>query len=161
MSITVRPARAEDVPAMSRVLTASITELCFADHGGDPERIASWTANKTPEGVAEMLGQDGLAMFVAEWDGRVAAVGATTASGGIALNYVAPEGRFRGLSKALLAAMEADLAARGFSEGRLEATKTARDFYLSQGWVEAEASGCNVACRAMSKLLVRRGGIDG
>jgi GNAT superfamily N-acetyltransferase len=158
VSIIVRPARSEDVAAMSRVLTASITELCVADHGGDPEKIASWTANKTQEGVAGMLGQDGLAMFVAEWDGRVAAVGATTASGGIALNYVAPEGRFRGLSKALLAAMEADLTLRGFSLGRLEATKTARDFYLSQGWVEAAASGGNSACRAMSKVLVRRDG---
>jgi len=157
MSIIVRPARAEDVPAMSRVLIASIAELCAADHGGDPEKIADWTANKTPEGVAEMLGQNGLTLFVAEWDGRVAAVGATTASGGIALNYVAPEGRFRGLSKALLAAMEADLAQHGFAEGRLEATKTARDFYRAQGWVEVKGLGCNAACRAMSKVLAPGG----
>ena len=154
MSIIVRPARAEDVPAMSRVLTASITELCAADHENDPRRIGEWTANKTPEGVADMLARDGLYLFVAEQNGQVAAVGATTANGGIALNYVAPEARFKGLSKALLAAMEADLLSRGCSLGRLEATRTARAFYLSQGWLEDEqTASCSAPCRAMHKRL--------
>src|SRR5690606_26189715 len=53
--ITIRPATEADVPAMSRVLTASITELCGADHGNDPDRIARWTANKNVEGVRSML----------------------------------------------------------------------------------------------------------
>jgi GNAT superfamily N-acetyltransferase len=154
VSIIVRPARSGDVAAMSRVLIASITQLCAADHEDDPQRIAEWTSNKSPEGVAAMLAQDGLFLFVAEQDGRVAAVGATTANGGIALNYVDPEARFKGLSKALLAAMEADLLSRGFALGRLEATKTARAFYLSQGWLEDEQpSKGRAACRAMHKRL--------
>ena len=139
---------------MSRVLTASITKLCAADHENDPQRIAEWTSNKTPDGVAAMLAQNGLYLFVAEEDGQVAAVGATTANGGIALNYVAPEARFQGLSKALLRAMEADLLSRGFSVGRLEATRTARAFYLSQGWLEDEQpSKRSPPCRTMHKRL--------
>ena len=51
MRPVIRPAREADVPEMSRVLIASITELCAADHGNRADRLASWTANKTPEGV--------------------------------------------------------------------------------------------------------------
>ena len=92
---------------MSRVLIASITELCAADHGNGAERLASWTANKTPDGVKAMFAEPGLSLLVGELDGQVAAVGAMIpASGEIALNYVDPGARFRGVSKALLSAME-------------------------------------------------------
>ena len=46
--ITVRQAVPADAEAMSKVLIASNTELCVADHQGNPDRLA----NKTPEGVA-------------------------------------------------------------------------------------------------------------
>ena len=154
MSLVIRPARVADVPDMSRVLIASITELCAADHEGDPARIADWTANKSKAGVESMLAREGLFVVVAELDGVVAAVGATTADGEIALNYVDPAARFRGVSKALLAHMEADLLARGFAEGRLKATKTARRFYLAQGWSGAMTADGG-ACFAMRKALDR------
>lgn len=155
MSIPVRPAKSGDVAAMSRVLTASITELCAADHGNAPEAIAAWTANKTVEGVAAMLANPDLLMFVAEHEGRVAAVGAVTRAGAVALNYVAPEARFRGLSKALLARMEAELADLGFAEARLEATATARRFYERAGWTPdgPQATGRQVNGFPMRKML--------
>ena len=53
--ITVRRAAEADIPAMSEVLTRSITELCALDHKHDPAAIAAWTANKTPEGVRRIL----------------------------------------------------------------------------------------------------------
>jgi len=149
----VRPARAQDAPEMSRVLIASITELCHADHADDPDRIAEWTGNKTPDGVRAMLARDGFFMVVAELDGQVVAVGATTAEGEIALNYVAPEARFRGVSKALLGHMEADLRSRGFVEGRLRATKTAKAFYRAQGWFPDKTQDGSMACFAMHKRL--------
>ena len=153
MSFVVRPARAEDVPAMSRVLIASITELCHADHQDEPDRIAEWTANKTPDGIRSMLARDGFFMVVAELDGQVVAVGATTADGEIALNYVAPGARFRGISKALLAHMEADLRSRGFADGRLRATNTAKTFYRAQGWSADASPDGGTACFAMHKRL--------
>lgn len=134
--ITVRPARPEDVPAMSRVLTDSITELCRADHGGDPAAIARWTANKTEAGVATMLARPGFSMLVADLDGAIAGVGAVTENQ-IALNYVAPAHRFAGVSAALLGTMEAALAGAGHAEALLDSTSTARHFYLKRGWVEA------------------------
>ena len=148
---------------MSRVLIASITQLCDEDHHNDPQRIDEWTANKSPEGMAEMLAQDGLFLFVAELDGQVAAVGATTAKGDIALNYVAPEARFRGVSKALLAHLEADLVRRGFAEGKLKATRTAWKFYQGQGWSGSSTAqaGRFISCFVMHKALVPAGGGKG
>lgn len=135
--ITIRPATEADVPAMSRVLTASITELCGADHGNDPDRIARWTANKNVEGVRSMLANPNLRLLVAEINGSIAAVGAIMGDSEIGLNYVDPVCRFQGVSKALLAAMENDMRARGIREATLSATATARRFYLDAGWEDA------------------------
>ena len=138
--ILVRPATEADVPVMSRVLIASITELCTADHGRVPERLATWTANKTPEGVARMLADPELCMLVAELDGRVAAVGAVLpGKGEVSLNYVDPAARFRGVSKALLAALETELRGQGVIDAELTSTDTARNFYLAAGWTENAA----------------------
>lgn len=155
MSFSVRRAEPDDVLAMSRVLTASIIELCAADHGNDPAAIAARTRNKTPEGVANMLSNANLLLFVAETSGRVGAVGAVTRTGEIALNYVAPDMRFLGLSKALLARLESELRALGFKEGRLEATATTQRFYESAGWRPdgPQASGRVVNGYPMKKAL--------
>ncbi|MEO8685173.1 MAG: GNAT family N-acetyltransferase [Devosia sp.] len=133
--LAVRRANVADIAAMSAVMTASITELCAADHQNDPEKLAAWTRNKTPEGIQAMLSNPEGRMFVAELDGAVVAVGAVSNGGEITLNYVAPLARFRGVSKAMLAALESELKRLGFSEARLEATATARRFYQAAGWL--------------------------
>lgn len=154
MSIAVRPARPDDVPDMSRVLIASITELCAADHGNGAERLASWTANKTPDGVKAMFAQPGLSLLVGVLDGRVAAVGAMIpANGEIALNYVDPAARFRGVSKALLSTMEAELRRQGVAEARLTSTITARAFYHAVGWTDDDA---RVACQGGEGYRMRK-----
>ena len=134
MTILIRAARAADVEAISTILIASITQLCADDHHGDPQAIAAWTRNKNIEGVAAMLADGERILMVAERAGAVVAVGAVIRSGEIALNYVAPEARFSGVSKALLAGLEQRLRALGFEEGRLESTATARRFYEAAGW---------------------------
>jgi GNAT superfamily N-acetyltransferase len=153
--ITVRPATASDIAAMSEVLTASIRELCVLDHHDDPAILARWTANKTPEGVGAMLANPNGEMLVAEHDGAVAAVGSINQSGEIGLNYVDPGHRFAGVSKALLAEMETRLRERGFAEGKLVSTGTARQFYLSSGWLEAgpAADHGGMLCYPMRKEL--------
>jgi GNAT superfamily N-acetyltransferase len=132
--IRVRRATAADVEAMSRVLTASITGLCAADHRNDPDRIAGWTRNKTPAGVAAMLASPQTQLFVAERDDRVAGGGAILADAVVGLNYVSPDHRFAGVSKALLGAMESAMREAGVAEGRLQATETAHRFYRDAGW---------------------------
>lgn len=155
MSISVRPAEPDDIAAMSGVLTASIVELCAADHANDPAAIAAWTRNKSPEGVRVMLANPDLLIFLAEKAGVIGAVGAATRRGEIALNYVAPHMRFLGLSKALLARLETELQILGFAEARLEATITATRFYERAGWQPdvPQASGRMVNGYPMRKML--------
>ncbi|MBK8084454.1 MAG: GNAT family N-acetyltransferase [Devosia sp.] len=98
---------------MSALLIASITQLCTPDHRGDAGTIAAWTANKTPEGVAAMLADPATRLFVAERDGRIAAVGSVRDDCEVTLNYVHPAHRFAGVSRALLVAMESHMARQG------------------------------------------------
>ena len=126
--ILVRLAAEADIPAMSEVLTRSITELCALDHKNDPAAVAAWTANKTPEGVRRILDNPDVQLFVAEHDSVVAAVGCVQAGNEIGLNYVHP---------ALLAAMEQAMREAGVREAKLKATQTAHDFYRANGWLDA------------------------
>lgn len=121
---------------MSEVLTRSITELCAMDHRNDSDVIARWTANKTPDGIAGMLGNPANTMLVAESDGAVAAVGMLVGDDEIGLNYVHPAHRFKGVSTALLAAMEELLRARGVTTARVKSTLTAHEFYRARGFVD-------------------------
>src|SRR5688572_25941696 len=130
----VRPAIPDDAEAACAVLRRSIAELCEADHRGDKTLLDRWLANKTPETVAGWIAASHT--FVAELDGRLAGVAAVTRSGRITLNYVAPDARFRGVSKALVSALESTAAAMGCAACRLESTRTAERFYKSLGYVE-------------------------
>ncbi len=131
--LALRPARNADAEEAAQILVASITELCHADHRGEPELIAAWTANKTPDAVAAMIAAGG--MLVAEAMDRIVGVGqADHRRGRVTLLYVAPEVRDAGVSTALLAALEQALASAGIETARLETTETARAFYLARGW---------------------------
>lgn len=135
--IEIRRAAAGDVPAMSRVLIASITELCHADHGGSPAIIAAWTANKVPESVSRWVDNSDLLLLNALVDDEIAAVGCLTTADEIGLNYVSPTFRFRGVSKAMLAALEQAMRDKGTTVGTLTSTQTAHGFYLAAGWEDA------------------------
>lgn len=80
--------------------------------------------------------QPGHSLLVAVEDGMILAVGAVTDAGEITLNYVSPDARFRGVSKALLSALEIRAAERGNVQCTLDSSKTARRFYHSAGYCE-------------------------
>lgn len=132
----VRRAAGGDVAAMSRVLIASITELCASDHGGDPDIIAGWTRNKSVAGVGGMLANPDVTLLVAQIGQEIVGVGAVAGGNEIALNYVDPGCVRRSVGRAMLAAMEAEIVARGFAVGRLTSTRTALEFYRANGWIE-------------------------
>lgn len=136
LPIDIRLAELVDVDAMSVVLCASIRELCVDDHHADEAIVAAWTCNKTPVSIKEWLGNSRLEIYVAELGGVIAAVGGITSSGEVALNYVSPQYRFSGVSRALLKYLEVELAKRGVCEAQLTSTATARRFYRSCGWVD-------------------------
>lgn len=153
--ISIRPALPADAPAMSAVLIASIRDLCSADHRNDPEILAGWLRNKTPDMVLKMLERPGAQFLVAEQDGEVAAVGCLNGPDEIGLNYVSPAHRFQGVSKALLTALEERIRASGATLGKLSSTGTAHRFYLANGWQDAGPAEADrgMLCYPMKKQL--------
>jgi GNAT superfamily N-acetyltransferase len=133
----IRDARVVDAPAACHVLRRSIIELCAADHRNDPAILAKWLANKTPEIVASWITQPGNSVLLVVESGDILGVGSVTDAGRITLNYVSPDARFRGVSRALLNALETRAAERGNTRCTLSSTETARRFYRAAGYVEA------------------------
>jgi len=97
-------------------------------------------------------------VLVAVEDDGILAVGAVTDAGEITLNYVSPDARFRGVSRALLAALENRAVERGNVRCKLTSTETARRFYHASGYVEdgPPASKFGICGYPMSKLLALR-----
>ena len=132
----IRDALPEDAPAACEVIRRSISELCGADHLNDPLILGRWLANKTPEIVASWISRPGNSVLVAVENGTILAVGSVTDAGEINLNYVSPDARFRGASRALLIALETRARDRGSRRCTLFSTETARRFYRTAGYIE-------------------------
>jgi GNAT superfamily N-acetyltransferase len=70
-------------------------------------------SNKTLEIVTSWVARPDNFVLVAVENGTLLGVGSLTDSGEITLNYVSPDARFRGVSRALLGALEARAIKRG------------------------------------------------
>ena len=155
--VAIRDATPEDAVAACHVLGESILRLCVADHRNDPAILNAWLANKTPEMVAAWATQKGNSLLLAVEGDAVLAVGSVTDAGEITLNYVAPVARFRGVSRALLRALEVRAIERGNSRCTLTSTETAHRFYLSAGYRDNDTPTGKFGTRAgypMSKEIV-------
>ena len=130
----IRDATPADAVKACEAIRASITELCIADHRRNSEILQRWLASKTPDNVAAWARAAGSSLLVAIEDASVLAVGGVKDDGEVTLNYVAPKARFRGVTAALLKALEARAVQRGAVEITLLNTETARQFYLSRGY---------------------------
>jgi GNAT superfamily N-acetyltransferase len=136
----IRDAVFEDAPAACETMQRSIAELCAADHNNDPAILQQWLSNKTPEIFRTWIKPEH-SLLVAIEHNRILAVGCVTNAGEITLNYVSPDARFRGVSSALLIALERRAIERGNKRCTLESTETARRFYLSRGYSEDGPAG--------------------
>jgi GNAT superfamily N-acetyltransferase len=134
--MNIRDATIEDASAACHVLRRSICELCVADHGNDPEILRRWLANKTPEIVASWIAQPKNSLLLAVEVETILGVASITDAGEITLNYVSPDARFRGVSRALLRDLEARARERGNTRCHLVSTATAHRFYRASGYVE-------------------------
>jgi GNAT superfamily N-acetyltransferase len=155
----IRDAVVEDAAVGCQVLRRSITELCVADHRNDPAILERWLSNKTPEVFVSWTTQPGNSLIVAVEGGSILAVGSVTDIGTINLNYVSPDARFRGVSRALLGALEARAMERGNAHCTLISTETARRFYRANGYVEEGLPVGKFGTSSgypMTKLLTRR-----
>jgi len=154
----IRDALNEDAPAVCEVLRRSISELCVADHRNDPTILKQWLNNKTPEMVASWITQPGNSLLVAVEDGKILGVGAVTDVGEITLNYVSPDARFRGVSRALLGALEARAEERGNAQCTLTSTETAHRFYHTAGYIEYGLPAGKLGTRPGYPMSKRIGG---
>jgi GNAT superfamily N-acetyltransferase len=132
----IRDAVAKDAAAACEVLRRSIAELCVADHHNDPTILTRWLSNKTPEIFMSWMMLPGNSLLVAVKGGSILGVGCVTGTGEITLNYVGPDARFRGISRAMLGALETRAAERGNLRCMLTSTETARQFYRAAGYIE-------------------------
>lgn len=133
----IRPADVADAEEAASVLRRSIRELCVLDHGGDAQALDQWLGNKTPGHVRSWIEAPDGRIVVAKGDGVVFGVGGASRGGVITLNYVAPEVRFKGVSKAILASLEAYLRDQECAQSTLTSTRTAYAFYLAAGYEDA------------------------
>ena len=136
-TVEIRKATPEDAEAACAVVRRSIVELCRADHQGDAATIAAWLANKTTENMCRWIAASHV--FVAAQQGRILGVAAMMPSGEITLNYVSPEARFRGVSKALVRRLEQQATELGAATTTLKSTLTAVRFYEAAGYCSAGA----------------------
>ena len=132
----VRRAVPADAECACTALRRSIIECCVADHANDPARLDAWLANKTPETVRGWFERENDHCVVAELNGAIVGVAGLLAHGVVALCYLAPEARFRGLGARMLAALEAEARRRGMAELTLTSTRTGLAFYLRQGYAD-------------------------
>lgn len=129
----------EDASSACDAMRRSIAELCGADHHDDPAILRRWLANKTPKHWAAWLAHKDNTVLVAVGDETVMAVGVVRNDGEITCNYVSPDARFRGVSRAMLAWLEATARDFGNEACHLFSTETARRFYFSAGYEEMGA----------------------
>ena len=150
----IREACMEDAEESCAVIQRSIAELCEADHQGDAPTISLWLANKTAENMRRWIAQTHV--FVATEHGRIVGVGAITDSGEITLNYVSPDTRFRGISKALLRRVEQQASELGVRTITLQSSLTALRFYELSGYRRngPPTKACGISfCHPMIKKL--------
>lgn len=138
MKIQVRPATADDAIDACGVIRSSILECCQDDHRGDARVLQAWLRNKTPDFVRMVISSPSAFSVVASVDGVTVGFGSASRSGEVTLCYVVPSVpsvRFAGVGKALLMAIEDEANRSGVEALRLESTRTAREFYLRNGFV--------------------------
>jgi GNAT superfamily N-acetyltransferase len=136
----VRLAEAGDAEQACSVLRRSIRELCIEDHRNDEASLRGWLANKTPAQVLAWINSPGGHVLVASEGEAIAGVASAAANGEILLNYVSPDFRFRGVSKALVSALETYLRTQGCRRAFLSSTQTAHAFYRGMGYRDAGPS---------------------
>jgi len=131
---TVRPAESRDAGAAVDVVRRSITELCTADHRGDPETLARWLANKTVQHFLTWLENEDNHCVVAETGSRLVGVGLLRRDGEVLLFFLSPDVQRRGIGTAIHAALEGKARAWGLSKLTLDGTFAARPFYERLGY---------------------------
>jgi GNAT superfamily N-acetyltransferase len=157
MNTRIRSYYPGDAEAVCNMLCRSITACCVEDHHNDPVRLQAWLNNKTPENIRTWFQASGAISAVAVSENKIVGCALCSISGEIMLCYLAPEALFIGLGKSLLAAIEQQAVAAGITQLFLGSTRTAREFYLRNGFSPSgpAALSCRMEYYPMSKVLLK------
>jgi GNAT superfamily N-acetyltransferase len=174
-SPTLRPATADDIPAIERLIHRSVHGLMAGHLTPEQRQVALGTVL----GVDRQLIADGT-YFVVEADGRLAGAGGwsrratlygvpspggepraldpATEPARIRAMFIDPGFARRGLGRLILERAEADARAAGFRTLELMATPTGIEFYAAQGYAGDDApiplpDGSAMQGRVMRKTL--------
>lgn len=137
MSLEIRIATSTDAFEACNVLRRSITECCSLDHRDDPVILDAWLGNKTPQMVASWFASPTNFSLVALEGGVLVGVALLTRAGKLALCYLLPEARGRGVGKALLERIEVQANEWGVKALQLHSTATGAEFYAARGYVRS------------------------
>lgn len=137
MSFEIRLAASSDATAACNVLRRSILECCELDHQNDPAILQAWLGNKTPEMVASWFTSPTNFSIVAVDEGKVVGVALLTGAGKLALCYLLPEARSKGLGKALLSRVEEQACSWGVKALQLHSTATGEEFFARRGYLRS------------------------
>lgn len=156
VSISIRRATLDDRPAICRVHTRAIRQLCRDSY--TPEQIEAWAGLLHPDRYTEVITTR--EFFVAEGAGSVVGFAQLdAASGEVEAVYVDPAFVHAGVGRALLAHLEDVARSRGLESLRLASTLNAVSFYRHAGFEERESTehelqgGIRLACVKMQKVL--------
>ncbi|WP_027468101.1 GNAT family N-acetyltransferase [Deefgea rivuli] len=133
MIFDIRTATDADAAAISALLCDTITQSCVADHEGEPETIADWLSELTPEHLREHLHQG--THWLATKQNLVIGYAALDDDGELSALYIAPAHQHSGIGKHLLAAVELSARDMGLSHIMLATTLTGRGFFRAQGFI--------------------------
>ena len=129
-TLCLRPARAEDAPALARVFAAAIEDKARDAYG--PRERAAWVARGTRERFAAMLADGRNTILVAQCGETLCGVASLTGYE-VSLLYAAP-GAPAGTGATLLAAVETLARERELPGLQLCASRNALSFYLRHGY---------------------------
>jgi GNAT superfamily N-acetyltransferase len=139
MSLEIRIATADDAAAACAILRRSIAECCVLDHKNDPAVLEAWLGNKSPEMVTSWFASASNFSIVAVQAGEVLGVALLTRAGKVALCYLLPEARGRGIGKALLERLEVQAAEWQIKALQLHSTASAEGFFTGHGYLASGA----------------------
>jgi GNAT superfamily N-acetyltransferase len=133
---TIRRAEPEDAESVTALLVRSIREVCGPDYDNDEAILTPWCANKTTENMRRGI-LNTINYWIVALDGeKIAGTALMELNGEIHLCYLLPEYLGRGIGKAMLNDMLEFARTSGLKKVTLGSTRTARDFYKRNGFIE-------------------------
>jgi putative acetyltransferase len=129
--IGLRPYLPQDAAVLAAIFRASVEELTEDDYS--PAQQEVWASVSDEEDFGEKLGKN--LTLIATFDGSAVGFATLENNTNIDMLYVHPAATGRGVATTLCDALERLAAARGATELTVDASDTAREFFIHRGFV--------------------------